>query len=163
MKLAVVGGGSTYTPELVDGFARLQSALPITELVLTDPAAGRLALVGGLAQRMFARAGHPGAVRYTGSLVDAVDGAEAALRKVREGGHALLVSDIAMPGEDGYSLIRKVRALEGTGRRLPAAAFTALMSLEDRARVLEAGFDIHLPKSIDTERLVIELAALASS
>ncbi len=97
-----------------------------------------------------------------GALVDAVESAEAALMKVREGGYALLLSDIAMPGEDGYSLIRKVRALDGPARDIPAAAFTALMSPEDRARALEAGFHVHLPKSIDTGRLVLELAALVS-
>ena len=49
MRLAVVGGGSTYTPELVDGFARLRDVLPVDELVLVDPAADRLELVGGIA------------------------------------------------------------------------------------------------------------------
>ncbi|TQJ53144.1 glycosyl hydrolase family 4 [Streptomyces sp. SLBN-115] len=52
MKLTVVGGGSTYTPELIDGFARLRDTLPVEELVLVDPAADRLDLVGGLARRM---------------------------------------------------------------------------------------------------------------
>ncbi|HEX8701663.1 MAG TPA: hybrid sensor histidine kinase/response regulator [Myxococcaceae bacterium] len=97
-----------------------------------------------------------------GALVEAVESAEAALRKVRDGSYALLLSDIAMPQEDGYSLIRKVRALEGPAGSIPAAAFTALMTSEDRARALEAGFNIHLPKSIDTRRLVIELATLVS-
>ena len=54
MKLAVVGGGSTYTPELIDGFARLRDTLPVEELVLVDPAGDRLELVGGLARRIFA-------------------------------------------------------------------------------------------------------------
>ena len=62
MKLAVVGGGSTYTPELIDGFARLRDALPVEELVLVDPAADRLELVGGLARRIFAKQGHPGRI-----------------------------------------------------------------------------------------------------
>ncbi len=97
MKLAVVGGGSTYTPELVDGFARLRDLLPITELVLTDPAADRLALVGGLAQRMFARTGHPGTVRFTDSLVDAVDGADVVLLQLRVGGQAARLVDETVP------------------------------------------------------------------
>jgi 6-phospho-beta-glucosidase len=97
MKLAVVGGGSTYTPELVDGFARLRDLLPIEELVLTDPAADRLALVGGLAQRMFARTGHPGTVRYTDSLVDAVDGADVVLLQLRVGGQAARLVDETVP------------------------------------------------------------------
>ena len=65
MKLAVVGGGSTYTPELVDGFARLRDTLPVEELVLVDPAADRLELVGGLARRIFAKQGHPGRIVTT--------------------------------------------------------------------------------------------------
>jgi len=101
MKLAVVGAGSTYTPELVDGFARLRDVLPITELVLTDPAADRLALVGGLAQRMFARTGHPGTVRYTGSLVDAVDGAQVVLLQLRVGGQAARQVDETVPLQCG--------------------------------------------------------------
>ena len=57
MKLTVVGGGSTYTPELVDGFARLRDVLPLEELVLVDPATDRLEPVAGLARRIFARLG----------------------------------------------------------------------------------------------------------
>ncbi len=65
MKIAVVGGGSTYTPELVDGFARLHAVLPVDELVLVDPAAERLAMVGAFSARLFASHGHPGRVRWT--------------------------------------------------------------------------------------------------
>jgi 6-phospho-beta-glucosidase len=101
MKLAVVGGGSTYTPELVDGFARLRDLLPITELVLTDPAADRLALVGGLAQRMFARTDHPGTVRYTDSLVDAVSDADVVLLQLRVGGQAARLVDETVPLQCG--------------------------------------------------------------
>ncbi|NEA27011.1 6-phospho-beta-glucosidase, partial [Actinomadura bangladeshensis] len=54
MKLTVIGGGSTYTPELVDGLARARAVLPVSELVLADPDARRLELVGGLARRMLA-------------------------------------------------------------------------------------------------------------
>lgn len=56
MKVAVVGGGSTYTPELVDGFARLRELLPIEELWLVDPDDSRLELVSGLSRRIFAKA-----------------------------------------------------------------------------------------------------------
>jgi len=101
MKLAVVGGGSTYTPELVDGFARLRDLLPITELVLTDPAADRLALVGGLAQRMFARTDHPGTVRYTDSLVDAVSDTDVVLLQLRVGGQAARLVDETVPLQCG--------------------------------------------------------------
>ena len=55
MKLTIVGGGSTYTPELIDGFARLRDTLPISEIHLVDQDERRLALVGGMASRMLAR------------------------------------------------------------------------------------------------------------
>lgn len=61
MKLAVVGGGSTYTPELIDGFARLRDTLPVEELVLVDPAADRLELVGGWPGGSSPSRGTPGA------------------------------------------------------------------------------------------------------
>ncbi|MFP8963722.1 6-phospho-beta-glucosidase [Streptomyces nanhaiensis] len=101
MKLAVVGGGSTYTPELVDGFARLRDALPVTELVLADPAADRLELVGGLARRMLARAGHPAAVTTTGDLDAAVADADAVLLQLRVGGQAARERDETWPLECG--------------------------------------------------------------
>ncbi|MET9645998.1 6-phospho-beta-glucosidase [Streptomyces syringium] len=101
MKLAVVGGGSTYTPELVDGFARLRDVLPLTELVLIDPAADRLELVGGLARRIFARQGHPGRISWTSDLDAGVDGANAVLLQLRVGGQAARQQDETWPLECG--------------------------------------------------------------
>ncbi|MFF2651604.1 6-phospho-beta-glucosidase [Streptomyces sp. NPDC058045] len=101
MKLTVVGGGSTYTPELIDGFARLRDTLPIRELVLVDPAADRLALVGGLARRIFARQDHPGTLTTTGDLDAAVDGADAVLLQLRVGGQAARDQDETWPLECG--------------------------------------------------------------
>ncbi|MEU2723022.1 6-phospho-beta-glucosidase [Streptomyces smyrnaeus] len=101
MKLAVVGGGSTYTPELVDGFARLREVLPIDELTLIDPAAERLELVGGLARRIFARQGHPGTVTTTADLDAGVDGADAVLLQLRVGGQAARERDETWPLECG--------------------------------------------------------------
>ncbi len=101
MKLAVVGGGSTYTPELVDGFARLRDTLPVTELVLVDPAAERLELVGGLARRIFARQGHPGRITTTADLDAGVAGADAVLLQLRIGGQAARLQDETWPLECG--------------------------------------------------------------
>ncbi|MEV5243259.1 6-phospho-beta-glucosidase [Streptomyces cinnamoneus] len=101
MKLAVVGGGSTYTPELVDGFARLRDVLPVTELVLIDPAADRLELVGGLSRRILARQGHPGRVTWTADLDAGVDGADAVLLQLRVGGQAAREQDETWPLECG--------------------------------------------------------------
>ncbi|KIF74460.1 6-phospho-beta-glucosidase [Streptomyces sp. 150FB] len=101
MKLAVVGGGSTYTPELIDGFARLRDTLPIEELVLVDPAADRLELVGGLARRIFAKLGHPGRITTTSDLDAGVAGADAVLLQLRVGGQAARNQDETWPLECG--------------------------------------------------------------
>ncbi|MBD0736912.1 6-phospho-beta-glucosidase [Streptomyces sp. CBMA29] len=101
MKLAVVGGGSTYTPELIDGFARLRDTLPIEELVLVDPAADRLELVGGLARRIFAKQGHPGTITTTADLESGVAGADAVLLQLRIGGQAARNQDETWPLECG--------------------------------------------------------------
>ncbi|MFE4871095.1 6-phospho-beta-glucosidase [Streptomyces sp. NPDC056682] len=100
-KIAVVGGGSTYTPELIDGFARLRDTLPIGELVLVDPAADRLELVGGLARRIFAKQGHPGKIVTTSDLDAGVEGADAVLLQLRVGGQAARQRDETWPLECG--------------------------------------------------------------
>ncbi|MGW4733376.1 6-phospho-beta-glucosidase [Streptomyces shenzhenensis] len=101
MKLTVVGGGSTYTPELIDGFARLRDTLPVAELVLVDPAAERLDLVGGLARRIFAKQGHPGRIVTTADLDAGVEGADAVLLQLRVGGQAARQQDETWPLECG--------------------------------------------------------------
>ncbi|MFE4921715.1 6-phospho-beta-glucosidase [Streptomyces sp. NPDC056661] len=101
MKLAVVGGGSTYTPELIDGFARLRDTLPVEELVLVDPAADRLELVGGLARRIFAKQGHPGRIVTTSDIDAGVADADAVLLQLRVGGQAARNQDETWPLECG--------------------------------------------------------------
>ncbi|MFD0534054.1 hypothetical protein ACFQY7_10090 [Actinomadura luteofluorescens] len=101
MKLTVIGGGSTYTPELVDGLARAHAALPVSELVLADPDARRLELVGGLAARMLARAGHPARVVTTGDLDAAVADAAIVLIQLRVGGQAARHVDETLPAACG--------------------------------------------------------------
>ena len=86
MKLAVIGGGSTYTPELADGIGRL---LPqVEELVLVDPDPDRLAVVGPVSARIMAARDHPAEVRRTGRLAEGADGADAILFQLRIGGQA---------------------------------------------------------------------------
>jgi 6-phospho-beta-glucosidase len=101
VKLTVVGGGSTYTPELVDGFARLRDTLPVEELVLMDPAQDRLDLAGGLARRIFTRQDHAARVTTTSDLDEAVDGADAVLLQLRVGGQAAREQDETWPLECG--------------------------------------------------------------
>ena len=75
----------------------------------------------------------------------------------------VIVADIGLPGEDGFSLIQRIRereAREGV-ERVPAAALTAYATAEDRKRALLAGFNIHLPKPIDGEELTAVVVMLA--
>ncbi|MFE0461653.1 6-phospho-beta-glucosidase [Kitasatospora sp. NPDC058965] len=101
LKLAIIGGGSTYTPELVDGFARLRDSLPIGELVLVDPAADRLELIGGLARRIFAKQGHGATVTTSTDLDAAVADVDAVLLQLRVGGQAARNQDETWPLECG--------------------------------------------------------------
>lgn len=96
-KITVVGGGSTYTPELVDGFVRRSERLPIDELVLLDPDADRLEVVGGLAQRMLDRQDWTGRLRLTGDRDAALDGADFVLFQLRVGGQAARLVDETLP------------------------------------------------------------------
>ena len=75
MKIAVVGGASTYTPELVDGFATHRDRLPVDELVLLDINRERLDIVGGLARRILEKRDWPGKLTLTGARDQALDGA----------------------------------------------------------------------------------------
>jgi len=76
----------------------------------------------------------------------------------------ILISDIAMPGVDGYSLIRKVRTLSSEqGGQIPAIALTAYASEEERTRILDAGFQMHIPKPVEPSELVAVVAKLAQT
>jgi len=101
VKVAVVGGGSTYTPELADGLARLQHLVNVEELVLTDPDEDRLSLVGGISQRIFAKYGHPGSITFTTDLDQAVADAAIVLIQLRVGGQAARLLDETLPVKCG--------------------------------------------------------------
>lgn len=101
MKIVVVGGGSTYTPELVDGMARLRDVLPVDELVLVDPDSHRLDLVGGFSHRILAAHGHPANLRTETSLDRSLDGADAVLIQLRVGGQEARSGDESWPLECG--------------------------------------------------------------
>lgn len=101
LKVAVVGGGSTYTPELVEGFARRSEVLPIDELVLLDPDRPRLEIVGGLAERMLRRAGWPGRLTLSASRDEALEGAAFVLIQLRVGGQAARFVDETLPHRFG--------------------------------------------------------------
>jgi 6-phospho-beta-glucosidase len=92
-----VGGGSTYTPELVDGLVRMRELLPLQELVLQDPDEERLATLTGLTRRMLDRGGHPARLSSTGRLEEAVEGVDAVLIQLRVGGQAVRIVDESVP------------------------------------------------------------------
>jgi 6-phospho-beta-glucosidase len=101
VKVAVVGGGSTYTPELVEGFVNRSDRLPVDELVLLDIDAERLRIVGGLAERMVRKAGWPGALRLTDRRDEALEGADFVVVQLRVGGQQARLSDETIPLEFG--------------------------------------------------------------
>jgi 6-phospho-beta-glucosidase len=101
MKIAVVGGGSTYTPELVDGVARLAGQAGVSELMLIDPDSARLEVVGPCSARIMRALGHPAPVRWTTSLDEGLDGAGAVLLQLRIGGQAARQRDESWPLEYG--------------------------------------------------------------
>lgn len=95
MKVTVIGGGSTYTPELVEGL--LSGEAPVREIVLHDILADKLATVGGLARRMSAASAHPVPVTLTTDLGQALDGADVVVAQLRVGGLAARALDERIP------------------------------------------------------------------
>ena len=104
------------------------------------------------------------ALMRAGAQVTSVCSTPAALEALSADRPDVLISDIGLPGEDGYALIRKVRARERDGRdpgHVLAVALTAYASEEDRQRALGAGFDAHLTKPVEPNQLIALVARLA--
>jgi 6-phospho-beta-glucosidase len=101
VKVAVVGAGSTYTPELVEGFVRRIERFPVDELALLDVDRDRLDVVGGLAGRMLDRAGYGGHLILTTDRDEALEGAAFVIVQLRVGGQAARLSDETIPPRFG--------------------------------------------------------------
>jgi 6-phospho-beta-glucosidase len=97
MKVAVIGGGSTYTPELVSGLSRERERIDLRELVLHDIDEERREVVGGMAKRMLDAQGFDGRLDVTDDLDRAVDGADFVLIQIRVGGQEARLSDETVP------------------------------------------------------------------
>ena len=98
-----------------------------------------------------------------GAKVRAVTSVREALKALEQLQADVLISDIAMPDEDGYGLISKVRAMEAErGGKIPAIALTAYASGEERTHALSAGFQIHLPKPVKPAELIAVVANFIS-
>jgi CheY-like chemotaxis protein len=98
-----------------------------------------------------------------GAAVTATAGVAEALEAFERERPDVVLSDIEMPDEDGYALIRKLRALpRNRGGQTPVAGLTGLSTAEDRARVLQAGFQYYVAKPVDARMLVSVVATLAA-
>src|SRR5438874_2616107 len=135
MKLAVVGGGSTYTPELVAGLARERERLDLRELVLQDIDAERREVVGGLAGRMLRAAGYEGTLSVTDDLDAAVEGASFVLIQLRVGGQDARLSDETVPLACGC-IGQETTGAGGLGKALRTVP--VVLDLAARARELAA-------------------------
>ena len=97
-----------------------------------------------------------------GAVVTTAGTVSEALSSIESSRPDVLISDIGMPGEDGYELIRKVRGLAAeSGGKIPAVALTAYARTEDRLRVLRSGYQMHIPKPVELTELVAIVANLA--
>jgi PAS domain S-box-containing protein len=143
---ALAAPGASGKPRLRDGES--QRDLRQVRVLIVDDDADTLEMMSILAEE-------------AGAEVKRAPNAREALRLLREWLPDVLLSDISMPDEDGFALIRRVRALPAQeGGHTPAAAITAMASDEDRARVLTAGFQAHIPKPLEFDALVQAIASL---
>ena len=97
-----------------------------------------------------------------GAVPSVVDSSAAALAALKRELPDVLVADIGLPGEDGYTMIRKIRSMtEAAGGRIPAAALTACARPQDRVDAVSAGFQMHMAKPVDPDHLLAVVANLA--
>ncbi len=163
------GKGATFTvslPALEENVDTLAPDQPSPHALAAPVAADRPRLKG---MRVLLVDDQPDALdllaamleRFGATVTRAASTAEA-LEKIRQRAPDVLVSDIGMPGEDGYALIRKVRELPAKrGGEIPAVALTAFTRTEDRIRALDAGFQSHVAKPVEAAELAAVVAAVA--
>jgi 6-phospho-beta-glucosidase len=155
MKLAVIGGGSTYTPELVDGIARLRSEVAVEELVLVDPDSSRLSVVGPFSARLMRTHGHPGRLTWTTSLDEGLDGAGAVLLQLRVGGQAARHRDETWPLEYGC-IGQETTGAGGFAKALRTVPVVLDIAERSRQRALDSAWiiDFTNPVGIVTRALL---------
>jgi 6-phospho-beta-glucosidase len=131
MKIAVIGGGSTYTPELVSGLSRERDRIDVRDLVLHDIDEQRREVVGGLAARMLERQGYDGALTVTDDLDRALDGADFVLIQIRVGGQQARLSDETVPLACGC-IGQETTGAGGLGKALRTVP--VVLEIADRVR-----------------------------
>lgn len=138
-----------HAPEPADRSPRSKHLLEnVIVMVVDDEADAR-----DLVQRLLEDAG---------ARVSACDTAQSALQTIQDGlVPDVIVSDVAMPDQDGYDFMKRVRQMQSPMSSVPAAALTALARVADRRRALLAGFQTHLTKPVDPTELVATVANLA--
>jgi CheY-like chemotaxis protein len=131
----------------------LTTAVPVTNLsgikvLVVDDEADARSLIERLLQEC-------------GATVTAASSASEAMEHVRRVKPDILISDIGMPKEDGYSLIQRIRQLEDETARIPAIALTAYARAEDREKAIQAGYQLHFSKPVEAMKLIAIVASLA--
>jgi 6-phospho-beta-glucosidase len=155
MKLAVVGAGSTYTPELVSGLSRERERVPLDELVLHDIDPERREVVGGLARRMLERQGYGGRLILTGELEEALDGADFVLIQIRVGGQEARLRDETIPLACGC-IGQETTGAGGLAKALRTVPVVLEIAAEARERAADGAWivDFTNPVGIVTRALL---------
>jgi len=155
VKIAVVGGGSTYTPELVSGLSRERERIGVRELVLQDIDPERREVVGGLAERMLRHQGYEGTLTVTDDLDRALDGADFVLIQIRVGGQEARLSDETVPLPCGC-IGQETTGAGGLGKALRTVP--VVLGIAERVRELSAAdawiIDFTNPVGIVTRALL---------
>jgi 6-phospho-beta-glucosidase len=155
MKVAVIGGGSTYTPELVEGFGLRQGVLPVEELVLHDIDQERLDVVGGLAERILRKLEFSGKLTTTTDREAAIEGADFVLVQLRVGGLAARLTDETIPPK--FGLIGQETTGAGGFAKALRTVPVVLEIAEDTARLGAPGawlLDFTNPAGLVTQGLI---------
>jgi CheY-like chemotaxis protein len=150
-----------------DAGVTFRVTLPVSEpSVFATPPAVIPQQLGGLRVLLVddepdAREALEGILRHYGAVVRAAGSAADAVVVLQHEPVDVVLADIAMPGADGYDLIKSIRALDSSAiSHVPAVAVTAFASEADRRRALDAGYQVHLSKPIDASALIATVAAL---
>jgi len=155
ISLAVIGGGSTYTPELIDGFIARGDRLEVGRIVLHDVNAERLQVVGGLAGRMLRRAAWPGTLTLTSDLGQALDGTDFVLLQLRIGGQAARLVDETLPPRFG-TIGQETTGAGGFAKALRTVPVVLDIAAEARRRAAPGAWivDFTNPVGIVTQALL---------